>query len=74
VVQGQSGATTVLEQGEDDGGRPVRTARRLEALRDLLTGQDIVYLVLAGPDLEASRVMEGNDTNRGEILWLLQRA
>ena len=77
VMQGRIGATTVLDRGEGDGGRPVRkllTARRLEALRDLLTGQDIVYLVLAGPYLEASRVMEGNDTSCGDILWLLERA
>jgi hypothetical protein len=50
------------------------TAKRLQALGDLLTDQAIVHWVLAGPCLEASRVMEGSDATCGEISWLLQRA
>jgi hypothetical protein len=79
VMRVRIGASSVDDRGEGDGGRPVRkllTALRLDALRevDLLTGQDIVYLPLAGPCLEASRVLEGNETSCSEALWQLQRA
>jgi hypothetical protein len=61
-------AKQVPDRGEADGGRRMpksSTARRLEALRDLLTGQDIVSLVLAGTHLEASQ--EGRDTSWRDI-------
>jgi hypothetical protein len=77
VMQGRLGASTVLDSGEGDGGRPVRellTPKCLECLRELLSGADLVYMILAGPYLEATRIMEGNTTSCGEVLWLWERA